>query len=239
VDAIRPGTDLVVVSQIVFTTGQRLPNLDHIVAAAHQAGALILVDGYHAVGVVEVRFEELGADFMIGGSYKYTRGGPGACWLAIHPRHLNSDLRTLDTGWFAKKEPFGYERTEEPEWAQDGDAWLESTPPVLTAYQANSGLAFTNAIGVDRLRTYNLAQQTTLREALRAKRVSVYEPCDPNQFGAFSLVPHKDPPSLVKALKAAGVNVDARGNSVRFGPDLLNSNRQLEEAAEITARCLA
>jgi kynureninase len=49
-------------------------------------------------------------------------------------------LRTLDTGWFAKEDVFAYERPEPPRFAAGGDAWLESTPPVLAPFQALAGL---------------------------------------------------------------------------------------------------
>src|SRR5690606_39094320 len=125
--------DLVVVSQVFFGTGQLLRDLPQLVQAAHNQGALVLVDLYHAAGVIPLQVEADGFDFAIGGSYKYLRGGPGACWLAVHPRHLDgsSDLRSLDTGWFAKKDTFGYERSDEAQFAEGGNGWLESTPPVL------------------------------------------------------------------------------------------------------------
>ncbi len=238
-EAIRHGTDLVVVSLVMFSTGQIVSNVNEIIEAAHRVGAMCLIDAYHAVGVIPVEFESSGADFMIGGSYKYTRGGPGACWLAIHPRHLNTPLRTLDTGWFAKKDKFSYKRSDEPELAEGGDSWLESTPPVLVMYQAASGLELTLALGVERLREYNLRQQAILREAFVANGVFCFVPADADSFGGFSLVPAADPAEICKLLKAAGVNTDSRNNCVRFGPDILNSEEELVEAARIVEKVIA
>ena len=45
--AIGAGAELVVVSQVIFNTGQRLADLPSIVAASHAAGARIMVDVYH------------------------------------------------------------------------------------------------------------------------------------------------------------------------------------------------
>jgi len=114
--AIGTRVDLVVVSQVIFTTGQRLDDLPAIVAATHRAGGRLLLDVYHALGVFPVDVAALGIDFAVGGSYKYLRGGPGACFLYLHPRHLDGSLRTLDTGWFAKRDPFAYARPEPPSW---------------------------------------------------------------------------------------------------------------------------
>ncbi|MGH8713293.1 MAG: aminotransferase class V-fold PLP-dependent enzyme, partial [Casimicrobiaceae bacterium] len=96
--AAVPRAGLIVVSQVVFNTGQVLPELPALIAAAHAAGARVIVDVYHSLGVMPVDIAALGADFAIGGGYKYLRGGPGAGFLYLHPRHLDGSLRTLDIG---------------------------------------------------------------------------------------------------------------------------------------------
>lgn len=237
ISALQPGVDLVVVSQAMFTTGQLLPDVERVVEAAHSLGALAFVDVYHAAGVVPLDLAKLDADFAAGGSYKYTRGGPGACWLAIHPRCLES-LRTLDTGWFAKKSPFRYSRPEPAEYGEGGNSWLESTPAVLQPYQARAGLEFTLAVGVERVRAYSLRQQAVLRREMAARGVPMFAPASPELFGAFSLLPTDDAAGVSRQLKDVGVNTDARGGSVRFGPDILNSDVELAEAARLTGTVL-
>lgn len=247
--ALDSQVDLVLCSQVLFATGQVLVDIPDLVAAAHRVGAKVIVDTYHSFGVVPLEWEGSGryslggADFLIGGSYKYARGGPGACWLAIHPRHLDSNhatarLTTLDTGWFAKEEPFAYQRPDPPLMAEGGDGWLESTPPVLTAYQANSGLQLLREIGVGRLRDYNLLQQQQLCAAMKSVGVGMYEPDDWERRGAFALLPHPRASELSHRLLQQGLNTDARNGCVRFGPDLLTTQTELEAAAEIVHRVL-
>ncbi|HEX3472231.1 MAG TPA: aminotransferase class V-fold PLP-dependent enzyme, partial [Silvibacterium sp.] len=156
IDAVEKDADLVVVSQVMFMTGQIVEDLDTLAKACHQHGARLLIDSYHAIGIIPVDVTKLQADFMIGGSYKYLRGGPGACFLYIAPEVLDSGLRPLDTGWFANADEFAYQRPSPPVLKPGGDAFLESTPPVLTWYQARSGQKFTLAMGVERLRAYSL-----------------------------------------------------------------------------------
>lgn len=236
---------LVVCSQVVFATGQLLSHeeLGAIIAAARHAGAWSMVDTYHSAGVLPVGFDALGCDFAIGGSYKYLRGGPGVCWLAIHERHLpvghdpeaEGKPRTLDTGWFAKKDTFLYQRPSQPLLSAGGDAWLESTMAVLPFYQARSGLGFVLGVGVERLREYSLRQQATLAAALRGQGVPVVELA---QRGAFVLVPSSDAMGLAKRLREHGVNTDARGAFVRLCPDVLTTQAQLERAAELIGKVL-
>jgi len=239
VNAIVPGTDLVVVSYVAFSTGQVLPGLKMIIEAAHAVGAMVLVDAYHAVGVFPVDMEALGVDFMIGGSYKYARGGPGACWLAIHPRHLNTELRTLDSGWFAKAEPFSYDRPEEPIRASGGDGWLESTPSIVPMFQALSGLEFTLALGVDRIRAYNLERMNHIRDVFTSNGIPMFVPDDPSAFGGYALMPCADADDVRDSLKRNGVNSDARLGMIRFGPDVLTTVDEIERASHIVAKTVA
>src|SRR6185437_1418938 len=114
------------------------------------------------------------------------RGGPGACFLYLHPRHLDGSLRTLDIGWFAKRDPFAYQRPDPPQLAQGGDAFLESTPPVLSWYQARAGQRLALALDVARVRAYSLAQQRRLVALLRAHGLAAHGGAE--NHGAFVVV---------------------------------------------------
>lgn len=231
------GVDLVVVSQVFFATGQVLEGLPGLIAAAHALGVRVLVDVYHSYGVLPVDLSALGADYAIGGSYKYLRGGPGVCWLYVSPQVLDSGLTTLDTGWFAKLDPFSYQRPMPPAFAPGGDAWLESTFNPLGFYQARSGLALLGAIGVARLRDYSLRQKQLLAEALAERGIASFGASA--HYGAFLSIPHAEPMQLAERLRALGVNGDARSAGLRLCPDLLSSEAQLVEAAERLASLLA
>ncbi|MEL6328667.1 MAG: aminotransferase class V-fold PLP-dependent enzyme [Planctomycetota bacterium] len=244
--AITPETDLVMVSQVLFVTGLVLDNLETVIARARECGALVVLDTYHSAGVIDVGFDRLAPDFAIGGNYKYTRGLTGACWLAVHPRHLDKlddrgeasagALTTLDTGWFAKRDTFKYERHDTPRLSYGGDAWLESTPPVLTYYQAMGGLELTLALGVDRLRAYSLEQQAILREQLGAHGVQTTAL---GTHGGYLLVPHSGAMTKSDELRDRGVATDARPcpvtgtGYIRLCPDILTTRDEMERAAQI------
>lgn len=231
--AIVPGTALVVLSQVMFQTGQVVPDLARIVTRAHDVGALVLLDVYHALGVIPLDLAQLDVDFAVGGSYKYLRGGPGACFLYVAPRVLAAGRRTLDVGWFAKEDPFAYARPDPPRFARGGDGWLESTPPVLTWYQARAGQQFTLAIGVARLRAHSLALQRRL-VGLLAERGIAAQGGTPER-GAFVVVRHDDAVMLAQRMGSRGIDVDARGRFLRLCPDVLTRDDELVRAADALA----
>jgi kynureninase len=238
-DAVEDGdgTELVVISQVMFMTGQIVKGLDTLANACHRRGARLLVDAYHAVGVIPVDVVQLGADFMIGGSYKYLRGGPGACFLYIAPEVLEAGLRPLDTGWFANSDPFGYDRPELPVLHDSGDAFLESTPPVLTWYQARSGLEFTLAMGVKRLRAHSIKQLEALRGYLSDAGVATVKGGD-EDHGAFLAIRLARAMEFPARLQREGIICDARGQWLRLCPDCLTRDEELRCAAAALGKLL-
>ena len=230
-DAFRfESCDLVVLSTVAFRTGKVFPSVKDVIKKAHESKARVLLDVYHHAGVLPLDLAALDADFAVGGSYKYLRGGPGVCWLYVHPRHHG--LRTLDTGWFAKEDVFAYERPEPPRFAPGGDAWLESTPPVLTPFQAIAGLEITLELGVERIREYNLSQKRLLKSLLPVQG-------EGEDYGAFVTLRDDKAKALAAELEERGIKTDARGKYLRLCPDMLNPRAELEQAARVLKELLA
>jgi kynureninase len=233
---LQPGIDLVVISQVMFMTGQIVHGLELLADACHTIGARLLVDAYHAIGVIPVDVALMRADFVIGGSYKYLRGGPGACFLYIAPGVLASGLRPLDTGWFAREDTFGYERTDPPVLRAGGDAFLEATPPVLTYYQARSGQKFVLTLGVERIRAYGLERLVRLKQYLADAGIPAIGA--DGDHGAFLAIRLDDAAETSANLSKRGVIADARGEWLRLCPDCLTKDEELRTAASTLGEVL-
>ena len=227
--ALEAGGDLVVVSQVLFMTARILHGIDRLAAACHAAGARLLVDAYHAVGVFPVDVAAMGADFLISASYKYLRGGPGAGFLYISPEVLDSGFLPLDTGWFAKEDFFAFERPDPPRFAKGGDAFHESTPPIFTYYQARAGQQFVLEMGVARLRLYSLEQLSRFKSYLADAGVEA-EGSGPD-YGAFLTIQAPNARDLAQRLAERGVDVDSRGHLIRVCPDCLTTDEEMRRAA--------
>jgi len=199
-----------------------------LIAVAVAVLVLVLLDD--ALGALPVDVQESDVDFAVGGSYKYLRGGPGACFLYLHPRHLDGSLRTLDIGWFAKRAPFAYERPDPPQLAAGGDAFLESTPPVLTAYQARAGQRLAIALKPSRIRAYSLLQQQRLVSLLATHGIEAQGGAQDR--GAFVVVTTPRATAWCERLAERGVTTDARGRYLRMCPDILTTEAEMARAAE-------
>ncbi len=230
--ASEPEVKLVVVSHVFYRDGQVFAGLPELAAACRARGAALLVDAYHSLGVLPFTMAELGCDYLIGGCYKYLRGGPGIAFLAMTPETADR-VRPLDVGWFGM-EPGGDAWVENgPPLREGGDGWLEGSPAVLTYYQARSGLALTRALGVERLRAYSLGQLRFLSELLEERGIAS-EGGDASH-GAFLTVAVPHAAEAVRALAEHGIVVDERNGKVRVCPELLTTEAELVQVADALA----
>ncbi|MGZ8527160.1 MAG: aminotransferase class V-fold PLP-dependent enzyme [Candidatus Limnocylindrales bacterium] len=92
--AISPGTKLVAVSHVTWTTGTRLP-VARIVELAHARGALVAVDGAQAIGAIPVDVGGLAVDFYGIPAQKWLLGPEGMGALYVAPAVLERAQRTF------------------------------------------------------------------------------------------------------------------------------------------------
>jgi L-cysteine/cystine lyase len=95
VQALTPRTKLVALSHVMFTTGLRIPAKE-IVQAAHDAGALVLLDGAQTGGQIILDVTAIGADFYTISGQKWLLGptGSGALYMSPDSRERVAPLFT-------------------------------------------------------------------------------------------------------------------------------------------------
>ena len=94
--AIDERTRLVAISHVLFKSAC-IVDVAAVCRRAREVGALVSLDGFHAVGVIPVDVKALGVDFYAGGVLKWLCGGPGGCFLYVAPE-LGSRLEPAFTG---------------------------------------------------------------------------------------------------------------------------------------------
>ena len=97
--AITPGTRLVAISHVLWTTGAVMP-VARIAAMAHDRGALVVVDGAQAAGAIPFRFDELGADLYALPAQKWLLGPEGMGAIVADPAAVERLVPALG-GWFS------------------------------------------------------------------------------------------------------------------------------------------
>jgi L-cysteine/cystine lyase len=95
---ITPGTKLVSISHVLWTSGLVMP-VRRIADIAHERGARMLVDGAQAAGAIPVNVRDLGADMYAIPAQKWLLGpeGLGALWVR---RELLEHARSTFASYF-------------------------------------------------------------------------------------------------------------------------------------------
>lgn len=234
--AITERTRVVAISHVLFRSAY-IVDVAPIVAKARAMGALVLLDAYHAVGVIPVDVHALGVDFYMGGVLKWLCGGPGGCFLWVRPS-LGETLDPVLTGWQAHQRPFAFEDGFDA--AHGAWRWLGGTPTVPALYAAIEGPRIVHAAGAAPIRAKSIRQTRRLIELADARGYAVNAPRDDARRGgtvAFD-VPHGR--EVAQALLARDIVIDYRpGAGIRVAPHFFTRDDELEAAVGAIDEILA
>jgi kynureninase len=225
--AIDERTRLVAVSHVLFRSAY-LMDVEAICRRAHEIGALVSLDSFHAVGIVPVDVKRSKPDFLTGGVLKWLCGGPGACFLYVSPT-VRDRLKPALTGWQAHARPFAFEETME--FTSGAFRWLNGTPVIPALYAAAEGPKILRRAGIDAIRAKSLRLTSRLIELADARGYTVNAPRDPaRRGGTIALnVPHAY--EVTQHLLSRNILVDYRvGAGIRIAPHFFTKEEEVEEA---------
>jgi kynureninase len=227
--AIDDRTRLVAVSHVLFRSAY-LMDADAICRHAHQMGALVSLDSFHAVGIVPVDVKRSGVDFLTGGVLKWLCGGPGGCFLYVSPQ-VRDDLRPAMTGWQAHSRPFAFEETME--YTTGAFRWLNGTPVIPALYAAAEGAKILRRAGVDAIRKKSLRLTSRLIELVAERGYIVNAARDPARRGGTVAVDVPHGYEVTQHLLSRNIMVDYRvGAGIRIAPHFFTKEEELEEAVQ-------
>jgi kynureninase len=225
--AIDERTRLVAVSHVLFRSAF-LMDVDAICARAHQLGALVSLDSFHAVGIVPVDVKRSKADFLTGGVLKWLCGGPGACFLYVSPT-VRDKLKPALTGWQAHARPFAFEETME--FTSGAFRWLNGTPVIPALYAAAEGPKILRRAGVGAIREKSVRLTSQLIELADTRGYTVNAPRDPAQRGGTVAIDVPHGYEITQHLLSRNILVDYRvGAGIRIAPHFFSREDELDEA---------
>lgn len=237
-------TAWVFVSHVGFATGEVLPDdaLRTIADAAHAAGALLCVDGYHATASLPTDVLTFRADVYVGGLLKEACGSAGNAYLYVRD---GLDLRPALAGWFADADPFAF-APDPQDHPTVRRRFLGGTLSVATHYHAVEGLrvlmgaADGGRTGIAAVRADTLAKGARAVERLEAAGLRLVSPRDEARRGAMLVFETDGADRLSAWLKTQGVFTDSRrGRFLRLAPFVWNTLTDVDRAADAVAHALA
>lgn len=136
---VTPRTRVLFVSHITSPTALILP-VAELCRRARAAGILSIVDGAHALGQLDVRLDEIGADFYTANAHKWLCAPKGAAFLHARPE-VQSLIDPLIISWGDQfPGPTGQPFLDEQQWTgtRDPAAWL-SVPAAIRFWSDHDG----------------------------------------------------------------------------------------------------
>jgi kynureninase len=221
-------TAAVLVSAVLFEDSRLVPGLDGLAAACERVGSQLLVDVYHAFGVMRVPLPEW--VWVVGGGYKYLQLGEGNCFLRLPP-HAD-ELRPRFTGWYAEFAELAAEKTPGAvEYPKGGMRFAGATYDPTSHYRAARVFDFfaEQDLTPETLREHYLRQTRLLADALGVDG-------DREDFGGFLSLEVDDAEETSRRLAEEGVMTDFRGRRLRLGPAPYLTDDQLLAAADAVKR---
>ncbi|MFE1785848.1 kynureninase [Streptomyces sp. NPDC059506] len=106
--ALGDRTAVVLLNHVDYRTG-RMHDMAGTTALVHAAGARVVWDLCHSVGVLPIELDALGVDAAVGCTYKFLNGGPGAPAFLYVPSRLQDSFDQPLSGWGGHREPFAME----------------------------------------------------------------------------------------------------------------------------------
>ncbi len=235
--AVDDRTAAVLVSAVLFETARIVPGLGALASACAARGTELLVDAYHALGVVpmSVPGQGLGDAWLVGGGYKYLQLGEGNCFLRVPP-HADR-LRPVITGWYAEFAVLAEQPADTVGYGTGALRFAGSTYDPTSHYRAARVFDFAAAMGLGMPLLREVSQRQT---GLLAERFDALDLSDDlvsrdrsagrSAFGGFLALRSPYAESLCAALAERGVATDSRGAHLRFGPAPYLSDLQLSDA---------
>jgi len=226
--AIDERTAIVVVSHVCYRHGAKVPDstIRAIVDAAHQSGALVMIDCYQSAGAEPIRLKELGVDFAVGGMLKYLLGTAGIGFLYARQGVLE-DLVPAATGWFAQADTNAMDMYHNVP-SRSARRFQAGTPPVPSCYAADAGLDIILEVGIDRIAA-RIAELTGLAIAgLSEMGAQLMTPAAGDTRGPMLAIRARDEGALVEALKARKMVTSSRDGNLRAGFHFYNTPEEVE-----------
>jgi kynureninase len=239
VERIDEQTAMINVNRVLFESSW-IVDLEPIVAAAHDAGALVVVDDFHGSGVVPIDVHALGVDLLVSGALKWLCGGQGIAFLYCR-RDLIADMEPLVVGWFGTEDPFDFDRTG-LRLRRDARRFETGTYALPQAWTAAGGLAIIGEVGVERVRLRSRHLTTETIRRADALGLEVLTPRDESRRGGLVRVRvpggRAEAERVLHALFDRDVVLDTRADCLRISPHFFNDETDLDRCFEELVRVL-
>jgi cysteine desulfurase/selenocysteine lyase len=234
--AISPRTRLISTALVRFDNGA-LCDAPRLSAAAHAAGALLLLDAAQCVGAMPIRVADLGADFLVASGYKWLLSpyGTGFFWASTR---MLAEMQPSPAYWMAIENSSDFHNlTGEIKLTKEARRWdAPETASFFNLAPMQTSLEFILRAGVSTIWEHVRGLTAQIVERLPLDRCVLASPAHQDARGPYVCVAARkseQTPQLYEKLRAAGVIVSLREGALRIAPHLYNTERDVDRLIKV------
>ncbi len=226
---IDKDTAVVCISHVEYGRGQRF-DLINLAEAAHEHGALLIVDATQSAGAIPIDAPAAALDAVVSAGYKWLCGPFGAGVMYLAP-HLQAGLVPGLVGFRSHRDMWDL-RADRLEYPPTARRFEFSTMAYGCALGLSRSIEFLLEVGVDRVFAYNRQLADQLIEGLRRRNLEITSPLNDAERTAIvtARLPVADPAEIAARLREARVVASARSDGIRFSPHLYTAEADIERA---------
>jgi selenocysteine lyase/cysteine desulfurase len=218
-------TRIVAAAAVNHLTGFRA-DLRRLSDVAHQCGALFVVDGVQAAGVVPLNVDDDGIDVLAGAGFKWLLGLHGTGYVYVR-RTAWERIQPVLPGMFAAEDDLQHLR-----WLPSAQRYETGSLAYALFHAWTAGLEMILEIGVPEIHARVLDLTSYLISGLRARGMTVITPAahtgERSAIVTFTAASHEANRAIHTRLGEKGVGISLRGGQCRVSPSFYNTVEEID-----------
>ena len=225
---INKDTAVVTLSHVEYACGQRY-NLESFAKAAHDVGALFIVDATQSMGMVPINAQNTGADAIVASGYKWLRGTYGAAVGYIAP-----SIQLLSPGiiGFRSHKDIWNMKAERLELPEDASRFEFTTIHFGAALGLAASIDEITNLGIQKVWERDLELTDILIEGVLEKGLKIASPTNDEERSAIVSIRMPagfDTGEVVGKLQDDyGILVTNRSGFLRVSPHIDNNKKEID-----------
>jgi selenocysteine lyase/cysteine desulfurase len=218
-------TRVVAVSAVNHLTGFR-SDLRRLSRIAHDRGALLVVDGVQAAGVVPLNVDDDGIDVLAGAGFKWLLGLHGTGYVYVR-KNAWDRIQPVFPGMFAAEDDL-----HELRWLPSAQRYETGSLSYALFHAWTAGLEMILEIGVPAIHARVLDLTSRLIDGLRERGMTVTTPAERaderSAIVTFTAAPQEANRALHARLSGEGIGTSLRGGQCRVSPSFYNTEDEID-----------
>ena len=225
---INKDTAVVTLSHVEYACGQRY-NLESFAKAAHDVGALFIVDATQSMGMVPINAQNTGADAIVASGYKWLRGTYGAAVGYIAP-----SIQSLSPGiiGFRSHKDIWNMKAERLELPEDASRFEFTTIHFGAALGLAASIDEITNLGIQKVWERDLELTDILIEGVLEKGLEIASPTNDEERSSIVSIRMPagfDTGEVVRKLQDNyGILVTNRSGFLRVSPHIDNNKKEID-----------